>query len=105
MPRDGSSRGADGLPPPRLGLQRRVDPAAVGGVEVDARRDDLVDSVQQRLVENEIGGGELALELLHRAGADDRGGDGRVVAAQAMASWTSGMPASSASCASCSAAS
>jgi hypothetical protein len=36
--------------------------------------DDLVDVVEQVVGERDVGGGELALELLHRAGADDRCG-------------------------------
>ena len=60
------------LPSPRRRLQGGVAPAAVGGVDVGAGRDDLVDAVQQRLVEHEVGGGELALELPHRARAGQR---------------------------------
>ena len=67
-----------GLPPPRRRLQRRVLPAAVGRVDVHPRRDDLVDPVQQRVLDDEVRRGQLTLELLHRPRADDRRGDRRV---------------------------
>ena len=61
----------------RIGeLRRRV--AGIGGVEVPAGRDDRVDAVEQRRVEHDVGGAELALELLHRPRADDRRRDGAV---------------------------
>ena len=59
--------------------KRRVVEGVVDWVDGRAGRDDLVDPVQHRLVEDDVGGGELALELLHRARADDRGGDRGVV--------------------------
>jgi hypothetical protein len=61
------------------GLENLLAVGGVGGLKVDARADDLVDAVQRRRVERDVGGGELALELLHRPGADDRRGDGGVV--------------------------
>jgi hypothetical protein len=60
------------LAPSRRRLQGRVGPPAVGGVEVDAGRDDLVDAVQQRRVQDDVRGGELAFELVHGAWPDDR---------------------------------
>jgi len=68
-----------GLPPPRRRFQVRVDPPSVGGIEVHARRDDLVDAVQHGLVQDDVGRGELAFEMLHGARPDDRRGDGRVI--------------------------
>ena len=44
--------------------------AGVGGVEVDARLDDLVDAVEDRGVERDAGGGQLAVELLCGPRAD-----------------------------------
>ena len=67
------------LPASRRRPQRRVVEGVVDRVDGRARRDDLVDPVEHRLVEDDVGGGELALELLHRARPDDRGGDRGVV--------------------------
>ena len=53
--------------------------AGVGGVEVDTRANDLVDAVEDRGVERDVGGGQLAVELLHGPRADDRRRHGRVV--------------------------
>ena len=61
------------------GLEDLLAVAGVGGVEVDARLDDLVDAVEDRCVERDVGGGELAVELLHCAWSDDCRGHGRVV--------------------------
>jgi hypothetical protein len=58
-------------------LERGAGPATIGGVEVDARRDDLVDAVEYGVVEDHVRRRELALEMLHRARADDRRRDGR----------------------------
>jgi hypothetical protein len=44
-----------------------------------AGRDDLVDAVEERLVEDDVRRGELAFEMLHRARPDDRRRDGGVV--------------------------
>src|SRR6185295_13752521 len=55
-----------------------ADPAVVGRVDGDAGRDDLVDAVEDVVGELDVGGGELRLEVLHGAGADDRRGDGGV---------------------------
>ena len=52
---------------------RRV--AGVGRVEVRPGRHDLVDLVEQRVVELDVGRADLALELLHRPRPDDRRGD------------------------------
>ena len=60
------------LAPPQRGLEHLLAVARVGGVEVDAGLDDLVDAVQDGRVECDVGGGQLAVELLHGAGADDR---------------------------------
>jgi uncharacterized zinc-type alcohol dehydrogenase-like protein len=60
------------------GLQRRADPAVVGRVERDARRDDLVDAVEHVVGELDVGGGELGVEVLHGAGPDDGCGHGRM---------------------------
>src|SRR5688572_21708948 len=67
------------LPAAQGWLERPLPVAGVGGVEVDAGADDRVDAVERRGVEGDFGGGELALELLHRARADDGGGHARVV--------------------------
>jgi hypothetical protein len=67
------------LAPPRRWLERRVDPGVVGWVDGRARRDDLVDAVEEHVVQNDVGGGELAFEVLRRARADDRRGDSGVV--------------------------
>src|SRR6187200_1561309 len=50
--------------------------AGVGGVEVDAGLDDLVDAVEHRGVEHDISGGKLTVELLHGPRSDDRRGHG-----------------------------
>jgi hypothetical protein len=71
--------GVEDLPPPRRRLQGRVPPPAVGGVDIGAVWDDLVDAVERRLVEDNVGCGELAFEVLHGARPDDRSGDGGVV--------------------------
>ena len=63
----------------RGGLQRRVLPAAVGGVEVRPRRDDLVDPVEHVVGRAATSAApQLGLELLHRPRADDRRGHRRV---------------------------
>ena len=49
------------------------------GLRYDAGLDDLVDAVEDRLVEPDVGGGQLAVELLHRPRADDRRGHPGVV--------------------------
>ncbi len=74
-------RGGDGLELAAAEgrLQHLLAVAGVGGVEVDAGLDDLVDAVEDGRVEGRVGGGQLALELLHRARADDRAGHPRVV--------------------------
>src|SRR2546423_399433 len=58
--------------------ERRRRPARVRRVEVRPGRDDLVDAVEELVVERDVERGELALELLHRARSDDRGGHGGV---------------------------
>ena len=57
------------LPSEGLGGERGVRPAGVRRVDVRSGRDDLVDAVQQRVVERDVGGAELRLELLDRARA------------------------------------
>src|SRR3954454_5019510 len=60
-------------PAPRAGLQPRVvRPAAVGGIDVQSRRDDLVDPVEDVVAERHVRRGELGLQVLHRPRADDR---------------------------------
>ena len=61
------------------GLKDLVAVAGVGGVEVDAGLDDLVDAVEDRRVEQHVSGGQLALELLEGARPDDGRGHRRVV--------------------------
>ena len=56
--------GACRLPPPEGWLEDLLAVAGVGGVEVDAGLDDLVDAVEDRRVEHDVGGGQLAVELL-----------------------------------------
>jgi hypothetical protein len=56
------------------GLKDLVAVAGVGQVEVDDRTDDLAHAVERRGVEHGVYGRELAVELLHRARADDRRG-------------------------------
>ena len=73
-------RAADGgLAAPQGRLESLLAVAGVGGVEVDAGLDDLVDAVEDGGVERDVGGGQLAVELLHRPRADDRRGHRRVV--------------------------
>ena len=60
------------------GVQGGADPAVVGGVEGDAWRHDGVDSVEDVIAQVHLRDGELRLEVVHRAGADDRRGDSRV---------------------------
>ena len=75
---------SDGAPPARgmaaaapcRGLQRRVGPALIVGVDVPARRDDLVDAVEHVVRQLDVGRGQLRLEVLHRARADDGRGHG-----------------------------
>ena len=81
---------ADGAPLPRaLDAHRASAGAAAGssagfgqppslGVDVDARRDDLVDPVQHVVGQRHVGRGQLRLEVLHRPRADDRRGHRRV---------------------------
>ena len=78
-PARGARRGRTALAAAPGGLEDLLAVAGVGGVEGDAGADDLVDAVEDRGVERDVGGGQLALELLHRARADDRGGHGGVV--------------------------
>ena len=66
-------------PPVRRIGERGWLPAGVGRVEGDARRHDLVDPVERRLIEPELDGAELRLELLHRARPDDRARHGRML--------------------------
>src|SRR3954447_12719179 len=66
-------------PPAGGGREVGVLPAAVGRVDVRAGRDDLVDAVQDRRVELDVGGAELRLEVIHRARPDDRRRHRRVV--------------------------
>jgi hypothetical protein len=40
-------------------LQGRADPAIVGGLRFGAGQDDLVNPVEQRLVRDDVSGGEL----------------------------------------------
>src|SRR5580693_6045389 len=54
-------------------------PTGVALVDVGARRDDLVDAVEHVRAQLALERRQLALELLDRARADDRGGDGGVV--------------------------
>src|SRR3954453_4883270 len=63
----------------RRRLEDALAVAGVGGGEGGAWLDDLVDAVERRGVEDDVGGGELAVELLHRAGPDDRRGHAWVV--------------------------
>src|SRR5947209_8430889 len=72
-PRRRSRRPAAKAPPPtpRRRHGRRLI-AAVGGVQVRARRHDLVDPVEHILLELDLERGELRFELLHRPRADDR---------------------------------
>ena len=81
-PRSRGSRRTS-VPPPRPARQRRVLPARVGRVEVRARRDDLVDAVEHVVGRASTSAApSWRLELLHRARADDRRGDRRVVDAR-----------------------
>jgi hypothetical protein len=66
------------LPSPRRRLQRRVVEGAVGGIDRGAGWDDLVDAVQHVVAQDDVGGGELALKVLHGARPDQRRGDGGV---------------------------
>src|SRR3954452_20889712 len=67
------------LAPPCRRRQGRALPPRVGRVDVGAGRDELVDAVEQRGVDDDVCGGELALEMLHRARTDDRGRHGGMV--------------------------
>src|SRR5579863_3681499 len=51
--------------------QARGFVATVGAVEVDPGRDDLVDPVENLAGQHDVGGAELALQVLHGPGADD----------------------------------
>lgn len=64
-------RRACGLPPSEVWLERLLAVAGVGRVEVDAGLDDFVDAVEDRRIERDVGGGQLAVELLDRAWTDD----------------------------------
>src|SRR3954466_4747988 len=66
---------ACGSPAPGGGLQRRADPAVLRRVDRDAGRDYLVDAVEHVVAEHDVGGGQLRLEMVHGARADDRRGD------------------------------
>src|SRR5579863_5229985 len=59
--------------------QARGFVATVGAVEVDPGRDDLVDPVENLAGQHDVGGAELALQVLHGPGADDGRGYGRMV--------------------------
>src|SRR5581483_9203564 len=61
--------------PVRRVLEPRRPPAGVDRVQRRAGRNDLVDRVEHLAGERNVGGAELALELLHRPRADDRRGD------------------------------
>src|SRR4029077_8123547 len=63
---------------PLRSVEPPAAPAGVDGVQVRSRRDDLVDRIENVGAENDVGSVELALELLHRARADDRRRDGRM---------------------------
>ncbi len=95
--------------PQRRRSELSVEPGSVpaGVVRVDgrSRRDDLVDPVEQLVAERPLERPQLALELLHRARTDDRGGHGPVEVTKASAISISEMPVSSASAPSASAAS
>jgi hypothetical protein len=67
------------LTPPRGGFQRRVGPSTVRGIDIRAGRDDLIDPVEQPRVQEGVGGGKLAFELVHRARPNDRGGYRRMI--------------------------
>src|SRR3954451_18266583 len=68
-----------GSAPSSRRLEVRVLPAAVLQAHVDARRDDLVDAVEDRPGERHVRGAELGLEVAHRPRSDDRGRDRRMV--------------------------
>jgi hypothetical protein len=68
-----------GLAPEQSRLEHLLAVARISGVEDDARLDDLVDPVERRGVEDDVSGRQLAVELLHRPGTDDRRGDAWVV--------------------------
>src|SRR6185312_5126331 len=72
------SRAPTALPSARRRLEIRVGPGVVGRVDGQTGRDDLVDAVQHRLIEDDVGRGELGLELLHGARPDEWRGDGGV---------------------------
>ena len=59
-------------------LERGVGEGAVSRVDRDAGRDDLVDPVEHIGRQDHVGRGQLRLQLLHRARADQRRGDGRM---------------------------
>src|SRR4051812_14372559 len=77
----GESKAAGSLEtsaPTRQDLQGGVLPALVDLAQIRARRDDLVDAVEQLVGELDVGRRQLRLQVLHRARADDRGGHRRV---------------------------
>jgi hypothetical protein len=67
------------LAPPQRRLEDLLAVAGVGGGEVDAGVDDLVDALEDRALGRDAGGGQLAVELLHRARSDDHRGHRRMV--------------------------
>ena len=60
-------------------FQCRVGEGIVDRVDGRSWRDDLVDAVEDRGVEDDVAGRELGFELLHGARAEDGGSDGWVV--------------------------
>ena len=63
---------------PRIGECRRRGEVVVVRVELRARRDDLVDAVQDVVTEHDVGSGEEVVKLLRRPRPDDDRGDGRM---------------------------
>ncbi len=55
--------GGSELPPAHCWLKGGIDPPAVGGVDVGAGGDDLVDAVEQVVGELDVGGGEWTRAL------------------------------------------